>query len=246
MIERVEVFFHPGRKAEYARRMFPSMSRTYDRFLGLFTFSLDRRWRRKTVATARLTPGGRVLDLATGTGLLALDLAKAVAPGGHVIGLDITAAMLARGRERITQTPYRDIVELREADASQKLPFPDASFDSVTMGLALRYFEAETTVREMARVTRPGGRVVILDFAMPRRFWRPLYRFYVFGLIPFLSGLLSASRTVRELMTFFPRSIEQTYSREELVRIFSHAGLGDVSTTDLTFGVVRITAGTKV
>ncbi len=241
-----DVDLRPGRKADYAARMFPAIARSYDFLTRLLTFSLDHRWRRFTVTQCRLRPGATALDLATGTGELALELARAVAPHGKVIGLDLTPEMLAQARAKLARSPWNSIVEFREADAGVELPFENESFDCATMGLALRYFEVPRTIGEMARVVRPGGRVVILEFATPRPLWARLgHARYAFTLMPALGGLLAGDRKVWELLRFLPRSVAAFYSREELVRIMEKAGLSAVSVHDLTFGVVAVYVGLK-
>ncbi len=236
----------PGRKADYAARMFPPIARSYDFLTRLLTFSLDVRWRRFTVAQSGLRPGATALDLATGTGELALELARAVAPHGKVIGLDLTPEMLTRAREKLARSPWNSIVEFRQADAGLDLPFANESFDCATMGLALRYFDVPRTIGEMARVVRSGGRVVILEFATPRLRWARLgHAPYAFTFMPALGGLLAGNRKVWELLRFLPRSVAAFYSREELVWIMEKAGLSAVSVHDLTLGVVAVYAGVK-
>ena len=236
----------PGRKAEYAARMFPAIARSYDFLTRLLTFSLDKGWRRFTVAQCGLRPGAAALDLATGTGELALELARAVAPNGKVVGLDLCPEMLARAREKLAGSPWASIVELRQADAGLELPFPNEGFDCATIGLALRYFDVARTVGEMVRVIRRGGRVVILEFATPRPLWARFgHAPYAFTLMPALGGLLAGDRKVWELLRFLPRSAAAFYQRDELVHIMKHAGLTSVTVHDLTFGVVAVYVGVK-
>jgi demethylmenaquinone methyltransferase/2-methoxy-6-polyprenyl-1,4-benzoquinol methylase len=236
----------PGRKADYAARMFPAIARSYDFLTRLLTFSLDKRWRRFTVTQCGLRPGATALDLATGTGELALELARAVAPNGKVVGLDLCPEMLARAREKFAEGPWASIVELRQGDAGLELPFSNESFDCATMGLALRYFDVPRTVGEMARVVRRGGRVVILEFATPRLRWARLgHTPYAFTLMPALGGLLAGDRKVWELLRFLPRSVAAFYPRDELVGIMRGAGLAPVTVHDLTFGVVAVYVGHK-
>lgn len=240
------VDLRPGRKADYAARMFPAVARSYDFLTRLLTFSLDHRWRRFTVAQCGLRPGATALDLATGTGELALELARAVAPHGKVVGLDLCPEMLAQARVKSARTPWNSIVEFWEADAGLDLPFEAASFDCATMGLALRYFDVPRTIGEMARVVRPGGRVVILEFATPRPLWARLgHAPYAFTLMPALGGLLAGDRRVWELLRFLPRSVAAFFPRAQLVEIMERSGLGPVTVHDLTFGVVAVYVGHK-
>jgi len=240
------VDYEPGRKAEYAAAMFPFIARPYDRLTRWLTFTLDRRWRERAVALSGLRPGDRALDLATGTGELALALASQVGPFGEVVGVDVTREMLTEARRKVLGTPYERTVRLMEMDASQELPFPDESFHVATMSLALRYFDALVTIREMARVVKPGGRVVILDFATPTAWWaKPGYWLWAFGLVPLLGGLLARDRQVYNLLRFLPRSIDHFWKPNQLAGIMEACGLIDVSAEPLTFGITALFAGVK-
>ena len=219
------VSYLPGRKAEYAARMFPFIARPYDWLTRWLTFFLDRGWRERAAEESGLKPGERALDLATGTGELALALAARVGAHGRVVGVDLTRAMLAEARRKILGTPYERTITLVEMDAGQALPFPDGSFHAVTMGLALRYFDAPLTIAEMTRVAKPGGRVVILDFSIPEASWAKLgYRLWAFLLMPRLGGLLARDRQVYHLLHFLPRSIAHFHDPSALVRMMEAAG----------------------
>lgn len=241
-----EVSYLPGRKAEYAARMFPAIARPYDWLTHWLTFFLDRHWRERAADLAGLQRGDRVLDLATGTGELALALARRVGPSGRVIGVDLTRAMLAEARRKIVGTPYERIITLVEMDASQSLPFPDEGFHAATMGLALRYFDVPVTISEMARVVKPGGRVVILDFAVPTAWWaKPGYWLWAFGLMPLLGGLLARDRQVYHLLHFLPRSISHFHDSATILKAMQASGLADVRAEPLTLGVTAVFVGIK-
>ena len=241
-----EVSYLPGRKAEYAARMFPFIARPYDRLTRWLTFFLDRGWREQAAEQAELKPGERALDLATGTGELALALAARVGAHGRVVGVDLTSAMLAEARRKIRGTPYERTIALIEMDAGQALPFPDGSFHAVTMGLALRYFDAPLTIAEMTRVVKPGGRVVLLDFSVPKAWWlRPGYWLWAFLLMPRLGGLLAGNPEVRSLLHFLPRSIDHFWKPNQLVGIMEACGLIDVSAEPLTLGIAALFVGVK-
>jgi demethylmenaquinone methyltransferase/2-methoxy-6-polyprenyl-1,4-benzoquinol methylase len=227
--------------------MFPAIARPYDWLTHWLTFSLDRRWRERAADAAGLRRGDRVLDLATGTGELALALARRVGPSGRVIGVDLTRAMLAEARRKIVGVPYDPTISLIEMDASRSLPFPDESFHAATMGLALRYFDAPVTISEMARVVKPGGRVVILDFAIPTGWWaKPGYWLWAFGLMPLLGGLLARDRQVYNLLHFLPRSVSQFHDPAAVEQIMRAAGLSNVGAEPLTLGITTLFVGTKL
>src|SRR3990172_5679428 len=236
-----EVSYRPGRKAEYAAKMFPAIARPYDRLTHWLTFFLDRQWRARAAESAAVAAGHRVLDLATGTGELALALARRVGPNGRVVGVDLTRAMLVEARRKIAGTPSERAITLIELDASRSLPFPDESFHAATMGLALRYFDVPVTIAEMARVVKPGGRVVILDFAIPTRWWaKPGYWLWAFGLMPLLGGILARDRQVYNLLHFLPRSVSHFHDPRSEEQIMRAAGLSNVRAEPLTLGITTL------
>ena len=154
--------------------MFDRIARVYDLLNTVMTAGLHHRWRERAADLARVGPGSRVLDVATGTGDLAIELARRVAPGGEVVGSDFSEAMLARARTK----PKPAGAELRfEWGDALELPFADGTFDAATVGFGARNFsDLARGLEEMARVVRPGGRVVVLEFTSPTR--APLSLFY--------------------------------------------------------------------
>lgn len=175
--------------AAEVRAMFDRIAGVYDLLNGAMTAGLHHRWRARAAALTRLAPGGRVLDVATGTGDLALELARLVEPGGEVIGTDFSDAMLERARAKRARMGAEG-VRFEWADA-MSLPFADDSFDAATVGFGARNFSDLTRgLAEMARVVRPGGRVVVLELTAPRRL--PLSAFYALWfdrVVPLLGGL---------------------------------------------------------
>jgi demethylmenaquinone methyltransferase/2-methoxy-6-polyprenyl-1,4-benzoquinol methylase len=190
----------------------------------LLSFGQDPRWRRFLVA--RIPAGSRVLDVATGTGAVAAEL---VARGCTVVGLDQSPEMLAVARERLAGD-----VELVEGRA-EALPFADASFDALTVTYLLRYVDdPEATLRELARVVRPGGTLAMLEFAVPHGAWRPLWELYV------RVGLPAAGRAIspgwHEVGRFLGPSIRSFHARHDLVALWRAAGIADVSARRLSLG----------
>jgi demethylmenaquinone methyltransferase/2-methoxy-6-polyprenyl-1,4-benzoquinol methylase len=154
--------------------------------------------------------------------------------------------MLAEARRKISGTPYEPAMTLIAMDASRELPFPDRSFHAATMGLALRYFDVAITLREMTRVVKPGGRVVILDFTVPRSWWaKPGYRLWAFGLMPLLGGLIAGDRQVYRLLHFLPRSIDHFHDPRQLVSLMEASGLTNVFAEPLSLGIVTLFVGTR-
>jgi demethylmenaquinone methyltransferase/2-methoxy-6-polyprenyl-1,4-benzoquinol methylase len=155
-----------------ARTLFAPLGPTYDRYAAALSFGQDPRWRRFLVSRIDAGSGDTVLDVATGTGAVARELLRQ--KGCTVVGLDQSPEMLAEARRRLP-----DDVELVEGTADE-LPFPDASFDALTFTYLLRYVsDPAATLRELARVVRPGGTIAGLEFAVPHGVWRPWWELYV-------------------------------------------------------------------
>ena len=176
-------------RTRHARELFAPLGPTYDRYARLLSFGQDPRWR--TFLVSRIPPGAqRLLDVATGTGAVAIELARAE-PSRTVAGVDQSHEMLAAGRARVSQAGLEDRIELREGRA-EDLPFGDAEFDAVTFTYLLRYVDdVPATLGELARVVRPGGTVAMLEFGLPRGAWRPLWELYVRVGLPSAGKLVS-------------------------------------------------------
>lgn len=216
--------------AVLARSLFAPLGPTYDRYAALLSLGQDPRWRRFLVSRVEVGPGDHVLDVATGTGAVARELIRR--HGCTVVGLDQSPEMLGEARRRLGNE-----VELVEGLA-EALPFADASFDALTFTYLLRYVEdPAATLRELARVVRPGGTIASLEFAVPRGAWRPLWELYV-GV-----GLPAAGRAVspgwQEVGRFLGPSIRGFYERYPLPRVvelWRDAGIEDVQARRLSLG----------
>ena len=176
-------------RTQHARELFAPLGPSYDRYARLLSFGQDPCWRAFLVS--RVPPeAARVLDVATGTGAVALELARA-ATGRTVVGVDQSPEMLAAGRRRVEQAGYADRIELSEARA-ESLPFADGEFDALTFTYLLRYVDDPAeTLRELARVVRPGGTVAMLEFGLPTGVWRPLWEVYVLVGLPLAAAAVS-------------------------------------------------------
>ena len=212
--------------------MFDQVAARYDARNRLFSADRDRAWRRRAARRAGLRPGQTALDLCTGTGRLAHELLPFVGPSGRVIGVDFSAAMLGLARQREPRVEFRlgDVTQLSEADAS---------VDAVTIGFGLRNLvDREAALREMFRVLRPGGRLVILEFAPPPRGWlMRAYRFYLSRVMPAVAGLrnaaeASAYRYLAETVQAFPQP-------GALARQLEALGFS-VSVERMTLGIVAL------
>jgi len=232
---------YTGDRAEYVREMFAGIAHRYDLLNSILSFRRHKAWRRYAVRLANLQPGDFALDVCAGTGDFAIDLYRDVGPTGLVIGSDFCAPMIQQGRQK-TDRASGGRIRLMLGDALQ-LPYRSDTFDCVTVGFGIRNVtNIQQAFAEMARVAKPGGRVVCLEFNTPRsRFWRPLVRFYELKVLPRIGALLSR----REAYTYLPESIQTFHSREELARMMEDAGLSNVRVYDLNFGSVCIHLGTK-
>jgi demethylmenaquinone methyltransferase / 2-methoxy-6-polyprenyl-1,4-benzoquinol methylase len=222
--------------------MFDGIARRYDLVNRIMSFGLDRRWRKQTVDALELGGGEacRVLDLATGTGDLALDIARRL-PASQIVGLDPSVNMLEVGRRKVADRGLAGRIELVEGDA-QALPWGDSSFDGVTIAFGIRNVpDRGRALAEMARVTRPGGRVAILELSEPRRgIMAPLARFHIRTLVPRIGALLSGAKEYRYLQ----QSIAAFPPAAEFATLMEASGLEMVAVKPFTFGVVHLYVGT--
>jgi demethylmenaquinone methyltransferase/2-methoxy-6-polyprenyl-1,4-benzoquinol methylase len=224
-------------RQEHARRLFAPLGGDYDRVGAVLSFGQDPRWRRAMVARVP-NDGGSVLDVATGTGLVAAQL---LARGHRVTGLDQSPEMLAAARRR-----FDGHVPLVEASATE-IPFPDASFDHLTFTYLLRYVDdPAATLAELARVVRPGGTVASLEFCVPQGVWRPLWDLYVGVGLPAAGRVLSPGW--HEVGRFLGPSIRLFYERwplERQVELWQAAGIGDVLARRMSLGGGVVISGIK-
>ena len=211
-----------------ARQLFAPLGPTYDRYSSLLSFGQDPRWRRFLVSRLDVGADDTVLDVATGTGLVARELVRRF--GCSVVGLDQSPDMLAVARERTSGLP----VTLLEGRA-ESLPFGDGEFASLTFTYLLRYVDdPAATMRELARVVRPGGTVAMLEFALPRGVWRPLWELWVRIGLPGLGRAISPGW--HEVGRFLGPSIRTFWAEHDPVELFRAAGLEDVRARRLSLG----------
>jgi demethylmenaquinone methyltransferase/2-methoxy-6-polyprenyl-1,4-benzoquinol methylase len=218
-------------RRQHARTLFAPLGPTYDRYARLLSFGQDPRWRRFLVARTEAGPGDTVLDVATGTGAVALELLRR--KGCAVVGLDQSAQMLEVARRRLP-----DGVRLVEGEADE-LPFPDASFDALTFTYLLRYVDdPAATLRELARVVRPGGTIAGLEFGVPPSPpARALWRAYVRAGLPLAGRLISPGWA--DVGDFLGPSIEQLWQRvppARMLELWRAAGIEDVRARRLSLG----------
>jgi len=231
-------------KARYVRTLFSNVPLEYDILLSLLSFGQDRRWRAFVVNQARPLSHERILDVATGTGLLAADFARIVSRDGSVVGVDLTLSMLKTARWRLQSKGLGDRVDWVLARA-ESLPFRDNCFASTSISLALRNVSsAQLTFREMSRATGPGGIVISLDFARPpNRVFQVFYYNYLLGLFPFFGRMVSEAwgRT----LSYLGRSILKARTGEQIASLLKEEGLSDAVSIPLTAGIVCAVYGKK-
>ncbi len=227
-------------RATYVRGMFDRVARRYNLMNRLMTGGQDLRWRRFVVQQARLQPGDRLLDLATGTGDIGFEALKAV-PGVRVVGADFSLGMMQVGRT----LPMGDRMAWTGADALQ-LPFPDDTFDAVTSGYLVRnVIDIPRTLEEQLRVLKPGGRIVILDSSPPpANLLRPFIEIHLRYIIPLL-GRIVAGRQAADAYQYLPSSTQAFKTPDELAEIMRAAGVRQVEYRTFMFGTMAVHWGEK-
>lgn len=227
------------KKAASIRSMFADIAPRYDLLNHLLSLNVDRYWRWRTTRLVPPDPAGPHLDVCTGTGDLALAYHRAGRGKVGVVATDFCAPMLVRGHAKAA-----GVIPFLVAD-TMRLPFPDASFQTVTVAFGLRNV-ADTLagLREMARVCRPGGTVAVLEFSTPR-LWplRPFYLWYFRTILPLIGRWVSKSSDFA--YSYLPASVAAFPEREALASIFAEAGLADTTWRSLTFGIATLYWGRK-
>jgi len=236
---------HPDAEQErfagQVRGMFDRIARIYDPLNTAMSAGLHHSWRERAADRAELAPGDTALDACCGTGDLALALARRVGPGGTVTGSDFSERMLELARGKAAR---RGVAGVRfEWGDALDLPYEDATFDAVTVGFGVRNFaDVERGVTELARVLRPGGRLVILEITQPRR--PPLSTFFALWfdrIVPVL-GTLAGDR---EAYSYLPQSVKRFPAPEGLAAIMDRAGLERIRYTLLAGGIIAIHSGER-
>jgi demethylmenaquinone methyltransferase / 2-methoxy-6-polyprenyl-1,4-benzoquinol methylase len=256
----------PGRlEAAQVRAMFDRIAGVYDLLNTAMTAGLHHRWRTRAADLAKVGPGSRVLDVATGTGDLAIELAGRVAPGGEVVASDFAEGMLARARAKAAARPGPGVSPRFEWGDALELPYGDDTFDAATVGFGARNFaDLHRGLAEMARVVRPGGRVVVLEITTPTR--PPLSVFYAVWfdrVVPVLgratqwlgralavlrrstgAGAGDGEVTIADAYAYLPSSVKRFPVPAQLAAELQRAGLQEISYVLVAGGIVAIHCGT--
>ncbi len=220
--------------------MFDRIAQRYDMMNRVLSFGLDRGWRKRTVRALHLGERPRVLDIATGTGDLAIDIAR-THPGASVVGLDPSGEMLAIAKRKVERRGLADRVTLVRGDA-QALPYKNCEMDAATIAFGIRNVPDRLVgLREMARVVRPGGRIAVLELGEPRRgIMAGAARVHTHRVVPWLGALLSGAREYR----YLERSIAAFPPATEFAQLMQQAGLHVIEVVPLTFGVCTLYVAT--
>lgn len=229
---------------EKIKALFDGISPNYDKLNHLMSFNLDKVWRRKAVR--KVVEGGlpvRVLDVATGSGDLAVAIAKKMPVGSSVIGLDLSEKMLAVAQDKVNHLNLQNVIDF-QCGSCEELPFGEASFDRVSVAFGVRNFEdLEMGLREMYRVLVPGGRLIVLELSYPdNRLLQWCFRQYALRWLPFIGGKVSGERAAYQ---YLPKSILDFPKSPLFLSKLRMAGFSTVSSKSLAMGVCRLYTAEK-
>ncbi len=228
-------------KKEQVAGMFDRIAHRYDFLNHFFSLGIDKGWRKKAIRTLQEIHPRKILDIATGTGDLAI--ASMTLQPDRVTGVDISEGMMEIGRKKLIEKGLSEKITLQYGD-SEALPFEDQAFDAITCGYGVRNFEhLEKGLQQMSRVLRPGGRVAILEFSHPKKFpVKQLYRFYFRYILPVLGKSVSKDATA---YTYLPESVAAFPEGKEFCSILERSGFKNVKARPLTLGITTLYTGEK-
>ena len=229
-------------KKEGVKKMFDNIASDYDKLNHILSLNIDKSWRKKAVRElADEQRPLKVLDVACGTGDFTLAIAKKVAVGSEVVGVDISEGMIAVGVEKIAKSGLQ--AEMHVADC-EALPYEVGTFDRISVGFGVRNFEhLELGLSEMYRVLTPGGKCVILELSVPSNgFVRWCYKLYFLKILPFIGGLMSGDRSAYK---YLPASVLRFPAPEKFMEIMKSAGFDVVEHKAFTMGICRMYIGKK-
>lgn len=230
-----------GSKKEQVAQMFDSISKRYDFLNHMLSMNIDKGWRKKVVKIATAENPKKILDVATGTGDLAIALTKAKPES--IMGIDISNGMLEVGRKKIVEKGMSEIITLQQAD-SEDLPFEDNTFDVVSVAFGVRNFEnLEKGMSEIRRVLKPGGKALVLEFSQPTGFpFKQVYKFYFKNILPTLGKVISKDASA---YTYLPESVNAFPYGQKFVEVLQKVGFKQNKFQPVTFGVATIYEAVK-
>ncbi len=230
-------------KKEQVEEMFDNIAPSYDRLNHILSLNIDRIWRRRVMRIVRRSKARRIMDLATGTGDLAIAMAKRV-DRTQILGVDLSEEMLAVARAKIQKQGLEERIMLEKGDAENLTMVADGSLDAVTVAFGVRNFEnMERGLSEIYRTLRPGGKLVVLEFSMPKnRLIRWIYSQYAHRLLPRIGGMISKDKRA---YTYLPDSVEEFPSPERFAEIVRSVGFSSVRLRSQSFGIAYIYDATK-
>jgi len=229
-------------KGERIRSMFGSIAPRYDMLNRLLSLGIDRRWRRFAVGLIGVSGQGRVLDVATGTGDVALEIAAQTPPAVSIVGVDFCQEMVDLGRVKVEQSRFAERITLQVAPC-EEIPYEDRTFDAATISFGIRnVVDRAKGLSEMRRVLKDGGRIVILEFSTPTvPVFKQLYHFYFLKVLPKIGGAFSRFSAYQ----YLPDSVLEFPSRQDFKAMMSEVGFRNVQHFDLTGGIATVYLGTR-
>jgi demethylmenaquinone methyltransferase/2-methoxy-6-polyprenyl-1,4-benzoquinol methylase len=234
--------FKMSHKGEQVHEMFKGIAPRYDFLNRLLSFGVDIRWRKFAASLIEYKKDGKILDAATGTGDMALHIAAVTPASLSIVGMDFCKEMIDIARTKKNNSLYSERINLAVAPC-EIIPFRDDTFDSVTIAFGIRNLDNRVLgLKEMYRVLRPGGKIVILEFSIPRnRLFGNIYQWYFRSLLPVVGGFFSKFSAYK----YLPESVSEFPSRENFKRILADSGFTDLTHYDKTLGVVTLYTGYK-
>ena len=240
--ERIKPYHEDGDKRAQVEEMFDNIAPTYDKLNHRLSWNIDKRWRRRAVAALSDYAPETILDVATGTGDFAIQLATTLHPK-EVVGADISEGMMEVGRDKVHSAGLDDIIRFAKEDCF-KMTFPDNRFDAVTAAFGIRNFsDLDGGLREMCRVLKPGGHLSVIELTTPRHFpMRQLFWLYSHTILPIYGKLVSKDSSAYRYLT---ATIEAFPQGEEMVNILKRAGFSEARFHRMTFGICTLYFATK-
>ena len=230
-------------KKEQVEEMFDNIAPTYDRLNHIMSLNIDRIWRRRVMRIIRRAKPQRIMDVATGTGDLAIEMARKVNEA-HILGVDLSEEMLSEARKKIKRLELEKRITIEKGDAENLTMVASESVDAATVAFGVRNFEnIERGLSEIYRTLRPGGKLVVLEFSMPKnRLVRWVYRQYAHRLLPRIGGMISKDK---QAYTYLPDSVEEFPAPERFAEILKGVGFKSVKLSSQSFGIAYIYDATK-